>query len=311
MRRIVVSEYLQDRFLDRLGRNFEVVYEPDLYADRPQLLQVAAAAEAIIIRNRTTIDTEFLQSASAMRVVGRLGVGLDNIDMAACTAAGVAVIPAVGANAVAVAEYVLAAMLVLVRGVFGMTESMIAGAWPRQGHAFGRELMGSTLGLVGFGSIARHVAARSAAFHMAVLAHDPYLPESDPAWQMAKRVELDQLLAEADVVSIHTPLNEATVELIDSAALARMKPSAILINTSRGGIVDEAALADALRNGVIRGAAIDVFESEPLGPEPAARFRGLENLILTPHVAGNTHESVDRVAEVVTSAVLESLGPAV
>lgn len=308
MRRIVVSEYLQDQFLDRLGRNFEVVYEPDLYSDRLRLLQAAAEAEAIIIRNRTMIDTEFLRSGSAMRVVGRLGVGLDNIDMAACSAAGVTVIPAVGANAVAVAEYVMAAMLVLVRGVFGMTESMIAGEWPRQGHAFGGELMGSTLGLVGFGSIAHHVAARSAAFEMTVLAYDPYLAESDPAWQVTNRVGLDQLLAEADVVSIHTPLNEATAKLIDSAALARMKSSAILINTSRGGIVDEAALAHALRNGVIRGAAIDVFESEPLEPDPAARFRGLQNLILTPHVAGNTHESVDRVAEMITSAVLESLG---
>jgi (S)-sulfolactate dehydrogenase len=308
MRRIVVSEYLQDQFLDRIGRNFEVVYDPDLYGDRPHLLQTVADAEAIIIRNRTMIDTEFLRSASAMRVVGRLGVGLDNIDMVACSTAGVTVIPAIGANAVSVAEYVMAAMLVMSRGVFGMTESMIAGQWPRQGHAFGNELMGSTLGLIGFGSIGRNVAARSAAFGMTVLAYDPLLPEDDPAWQMAKRVGLDQLLAEADVISLHTPLNDTTRNLIDSAALDKMKSTAVLINTSRGGIVDETALADALRNGVISGAVLDVFESEPLGPEPAVRFNGVENLILTPHVAGNTNESVERIAEMITNAVMETLG---
>jgi len=309
MRRVVVSEYLPEQFLARLRSNFEVVYDPDLYAERPRLLREVAEAEAVMIRNRTRIDTELLESAKAMKVVGRLGVGLDNIDMDACSAAGVTVIPAVGGNAVSVAEYVMAAMLVLRRGVFTMTESMIAGQWPRQGHAFGNEVMGSTLGLVGLGSIGRNVATRVAALGMEVVAYDPYLDETDPGWRQAKRVSFDQLLADADVVSLHIPLNAATVNLIDAAALAKMKPSAVLINTSRGGTLDEAALADALRNRVIGGAAIDVFESEPLGPEPAARFSGLENLILTPHVAGNTYESVDRVADLITRAVLESLGP--
>ena len=309
MRRVVVSEYLPEQFLARLRSNCEVVYDPDLYAERPRLLREVAEAEAIMIRNRTRIDTELLASAKAMRVVGRLGVGLDNIDMDACSATGVTVIPAVGGNAVSVAEYVMAAMLVLRRGVFTMTESMIAGQWPRQGHAFGNEVMGSTLGLVGLGSIGRHVATRAAALGMEVVAYDPYLEETDPGWELAKRVHFDQLLANADVVSLHIPLNAATVNLIDAAALAKMRPSAVLINTSRGGTLDEAALAEALRNRAIAGAAIDVFESEPLGPAPAARFRGLENLILTPHVSGNTHESVDRVADMITRAVLESLGP--
>lgn len=307
MRRIVVSEYLQPQFLNRIGHGFEVDYDPDLYGDRRRLLQTVAGAEAIIIRNRTMIDIEFLRSTSSLRVVGRLGVGLDNIDMPACSSAGVTVIPAKGANAVSVAEYVMAAMLVLNRAVFGMTNSMVAGQWPRQGHALGNELMGSTVGLIGLGSIGREVATRSAAFGMEVLAFDPYLPEHDASWRGVRQAVLDELLAEADVVSLHTPLSNKTRNLVDSAALDKMKRTAILINTSRGGIVDEVALADALRNGVIRGAVLDVFESEPLGPEPAARFSGVENLILTPHVAGNTNESVDRVAEMVTTAVLETL----
>lgn len=307
VRRVVVSEYLQQEFLDRIGLDFEVVYDPDMYRDRPRLLDIAAAAEAIVIRNRTVIDTEFLQSTQSMKVVGRLGVGLDNIDMVACASAGVTVIPATGGNAASVAEYVMAAMLVLVRGVFGMTDSMIAGQWPRQGHAFGNELSGSTLGLIGLGAIGRMVATRSAVFGMEVLAFDPYLPEHHTSWHGVKRTGLDELLAQADVISVHTPLNDATRKLIDAAALDKMKSTAVFINTSRGGIVDEDALADALRRGAIRGAALDVFESEPLGPDPAARFIGIENLILTPHVAGNTAESVERVADMVTTAVLAAL----
>lgn len=308
MRRIVVSEYLQEQFLARLRDDFDVAYDPDLYADRPRLLERVADAEAIFIRNRTRIDPEFLAAAKKMKVVGRLGVGLDNIDMEACAGAGVLVVPAVGANAASVAEYVIGAMLVLTRGVFGMTPSMVAGQWPRQGHAFGRELMGKTLGLVGYGSVARHVATRAAAFEMRIVAYDPYLPDDDPAWQSAQRADLDELLARSDVVSLHTPFNTETRNLIDSSALGKMKRGSILINTSRGGIVDEVALATALRDGVIGGAALDVFAFEPLGPDPAATFAGLENLMLTPHVAGNTHESVDRVAEMITNAVLEVLG---
>jgi (S)-sulfolactate dehydrogenase len=307
MRRIVVSEFLQDEYLDLLRVGFDVEYDPDLYSDRPRLLDRIADAEAVFIRNRTRIDAEFVAAAKEMRVVGRLGVGLDNIDMDVCAGAGIAVIPAVGANAVSVAEYVMGAMLVLMRGVYGMTGSMVAGEWPRQGHAFGREAMGKVLGLVGFGAIARHVATRARGFDMRIVAYDPFLPATDPAWLTAEPMELDELLGAADVVSIHTPLNEQTRNLIDRATLGLMKPTAILINTSRGGIVDETALADALRGGVIAGAALDVFAAEPLGPDPASNFAGLNNVLLTPHVAGNTIESVDRVARMIVEAAIEKL----
>lgn len=307
MRKLVVSEYLQEEYLDLLRARFDVEYDPDLYADRPRLLQKVAGAHAIFIRNRTRVDDEFVAAAKGMKVVGRLGVGLDNIDMVACADAGLEVIPAVGANSVSVAEYVMGAMLVLMRGVYGMTESMVAGEWPRQGHAFGRETLGKTLGLVGCGSIARHVAARARGFEMRIVAYDPYLPEGDPAWLIAERMDLRELLGCADVISIHTPLNEQTRNLIDGAALDLMKQTAILINTSRGGTVDEVALAHALRTGVIGGAALDVFASEPLGPDPASNFAGLSNLLLTPHVAGNTVESVDRVGRMIVDAVIEAL----
>jgi (S)-sulfolactate dehydrogenase len=305
--KLVVSEFLQEPYLDLLRASHEVVFDPDMYSDRPRLLGEVGEAEAIFIRNRTRIDEELIAAAPGLRVVGRLGVGLDNIDMEACARAGIEVIPAVGANAVAVAEYVMGAMLVLTRGVFDMTASMVAGEWPRQGHAFGHELMGMTLGLIGFGAIAREVANRATAFGMRIVAFDPFVPESDPVWRAAARLSFEEVLAESDVVSLHAPLTDATRNLIGESALALMKPNAVLINTSRGGTLDETAVADALRRGVISGAAIDVFESEPLGPEPASTFADVPNLLLTPHVAGNTHEAVDRVARMIVSRVLEAI----
>jgi (S)-sulfolactate dehydrogenase len=305
--KLVVSEFLPDEFLELLRQEHEVVYDPDLYADRPRLLGQVTDVAAIFIRNRTRIDEELITAAGAMRVVGRLGVGLDNIDMDACASAGLRVIPAAGANAVSVAEYVIGAMLVLTRGVFGMTESMVAGEWPRQGHAFGHEVMGKVLGLVGFGAIAREVATRAASFAMRIVAHDPFIHETDPVWETATPLSLEELLRMADVVSLHIPLDAGTRNLINARSLDLMKPSAVLINTSRGGTVDEAAVADALRNGALAGAALDVFANEPLGPEPASTFAGVPNLVLTPHVAGNTHESVDRVARKIVTEVLEAL----
>ena len=307
MTKVVVSEYLPDVYLDLLRSRYDVVYDPDLHGDRARLLAELANAEAVFIRNRTRVDDELVGAAPVMCVVGRLGVGLDNIDLEVCDRAAVTVLPAVGANAVSVAEYVIGAMLVLVRGVYGMTPSMIAGEWPRQGHAFGRELSGKTLGLIGLGSIARQVATRAAGLGMTIVAHDPFLPHDDPVWSTVGRRDLANLLRDSDVISVHVPLNDETRNLIDGDVLERMKPTAILINTSRGGIVDEAALASALRHGEIGGAALDVFESEPLGPGPAATFAGLPNLILTPHVAGNTDESVDRVARMIVEAVIDAL----
>ena len=307
MSKILVSEYLPDEHLDLLRTLHDVVYDPDLCTDRSRLLDQMAGVEALFTRNRTRVDQELIAAAPDLRVIGRLGVGLDNIDMNGCEQAGVQVISAAGENAVSVAEYVIGAMLVVVRGVFGMTPSMIAGEWPRQGHAFGHELMGKTMGLVGYGSIARQVATRAAGLGMEVIAHDPFVPDDDAAWGPVRRVDLESLLATSDVISVHVPLSDETRNLIDAPALGRMKPTAVLINTSRGGIVDETALADALLDGKLGGAALDVFASEPLGPEPAAVFATVPNLLLTPHVAGNTRESVDRVARTIVEKVMTAL----
>lgn len=307
MTKVVISEFIPQAHLDHLRQSFVVVYDPDLYGDRHRLLRELSDAAAIFIRNRTRIDRDLLDAAPELRVVGRLGVGLDNIDLDECDGAGVTVIPAVGANAVSVAEYVIGAMLVLVRGVYHMTPAMVVGEWPRQGHAFGHELLGKTLGLVGLGSIARNVATRAAVFGMDIVASDPFLPDDDAAWGTVGKVDLETLLSTSDVVSLHVPLGDGTRNLIDAAALALMKPTAVLINTSRGGIVDETSLAAALRDGSIAGAALDVFSTEPLSPEPAATFADVPNLLLTPHLAGNTEEAVNRVASMIVDAVVQEL----
>jgi (S)-sulfolactate dehydrogenase len=291
----------------RLETATRVTYDPDLYRHRTALLEHAASADAIVVRNRTRIDRRLIAAAQRLQVVGRLGVGLDNIDMEACSEAGVVVIPATGANSVSVAEYVMGAMLTLTRGVFDMTAEVAAGRWPRRPRAFGHELMGQTLGLVGLGAIARQVATRAEAFGMRIIAFDPYVPEPDPIWSTVGRRSFPDLLAEADVVSIHTPLTDETRHLFDRNAFERMKQSAILINTARGGVVDEHALVAALRRRQIGAAAIDVFPSEPLEPDQAAKFADLDNLMLTPHVAGNTAESVDRVASLIVDGVCRQL----
>jgi (S)-sulfolactate dehydrogenase len=302
---IVVSEFMHEPALSGLAPR-PVLYDPTLVEDRPRLLAALRGARAVIVRNRTQVNAELLAAAPGLRVVGRLGVGLDNVDQEACRARGVAVRPATGANAASVAEYVLGAALALLRGVFHANGSMLAGDWPR-GALMGGELGGRALGLYGFGVIARETAARARALGMRVVAHDPHLAADDPAWSGVERLERGALLERADVLSLHVPLTPETRGLIDVEALALMKPGAALINTARGGVVDETALAAALKAGRLGGAALDVFETEPLTEAAARVFEGCPNLILTPHIAGVTRESDVRVSELTVANVAEAL----
>jgi (S)-sulfolactate dehydrogenase len=305
--RVVVSEFMDEAALGAFPAGVEVVYAPDLVEDREALIQAVAGADALIVRNRTQVDFALLEGAPKLRVVGRLGVGLDNIDMGACKARGVAVRPASGANTLSVAEYVIAAALVLLRGAYISNASMIAGDWPRAA-LIGGEASGRCMGILGFGGIARAVAARARALGMSIAAHDPFLPEGDPAWEGAERCTREGLFALADVLSLHVPLTDETRGMIGEEALAAMKPGAVLINTARGGIVDEPALASALKAGRLGGAALDVFTTEPLTAKAGAVFAGVPNLILTPHVAGVTREGNVRVSHVTVANVIEELG---
>jgi (S)-sulfolactate dehydrogenase len=308
---IVISEFMDEAALREGFSGFDVLYDPALVDHPDDLAAAVREARTLIVRNRTRVDRALLERAPALSCIGRLGVGLDNIDTAACEARGVAVYPATGANDVSVAEYVITAAMVLLRGAYAATSDVIAGAWPRS-RLMGREISGKRLGLVGFGSIARETAKRAAALDMAVTAHDPFVPPEHPAWSQpygrVVRLALDELLATADVVSLHVPLTPDTRNLIDTAALRRMKAGAVLINAARGDVVDEAAVASALREGRLGGAALDVFEEEPLSAERAKKiFAGCPNLVLTPHVAGVTQESNVRVSWVTVENVRRHL----
>jgi (S)-sulfolactate dehydrogenase len=290
-----------------LSSRFEVRYDKDL-VDRPrELAALIADADGLIVRNRTMVDAPLVASGPKLRVVGRLGVGLDNIDLHACAARGILVIPATGANAQAVAEYVIAAALLLLRRAYESTPDVADGRWPRAALSNGRELFGKTLGLVGFGGIGRLTGRLARALGMRAIGFDAHIPPSSPLWsdEATTPRSFAEVVAEADVVSLHVPLTEATRNLIDAARMATMKRDAILINTSRGGVVDETALADALRTRRLGGAALDVFEREPL---PAGSpLESCPNLLLTPHVAGVTRESNERVSKLIADKVAEAL----
>ena len=304
---IVISEFMDAAAVDRLRADFEVHHDATLVDDPQRLYAAARSAEALIVRNRTQVDAALLANAPRLRVVGRLGVGLDNIDAAACAARAIEVIPATGANAISVAEYVLTTAMLLLRGAYTSSAEVAAGYWPRPKLSQGREVCGKTLGLVGFGSIGRVTAQRAHAIGMRVIAYDALLAEADAAWREhdVVRKGLDQVVAEADIVSLHVPLDSQTRGLINVSRIALMKRGAIIINTSRGGIVDEVAVAAALRAGSLGGAALDVFEHEPLAANSA--LANLPNLILTPHIAGVTQESNVRVGALIAERVAASL----
>ncbi len=305
---IVITEFLDQAVVRELAETHDVRYQPDLVERRAELLAALGGSRAIIVRNRTWVNQELLDAAPRLRVVGRVGVGVERIDQDACAARGVAVCPATGANAITVAEYTLAALLLAWRGGFLASHRVIDGDWPRQ-QMIGFDLAGKTLGLIGFGNIGRAVARRARAFEMTVIASDPYVAPEEPAWAAlgVRPVTLDSVLRESDAVSLHAPLTEETRHIIDHAAIARMKPGALLINTSRGGTVDEAAMVEALRAGLLGGAVVDVFEREPLDTETGAAFAGVPNLILTPHIAGLTEESNHRVSAITVANVLRVL----
>ena len=306
MAEIVITEFMDEAAISSVLAGRDVVYNPKLVDQPEELARLVKDARAVIVRNRTQVRGALLDAASKLEVVGRLGVGLDNIDVEACKARGIAVYPATGANDVSVAEYVITAMLVLLRKAWFANSEVISGKWPRM-STIGREVQGKTLGLVGLGGIARETASRARALGMSVIAFDPLLPKEHAAWQLASSVSLEALIAHSDVISLHVPLTASTKRMIGPPQIAAMKRGRVIINAARGGVIDEAAVADALRSGQLGGAALDVFETEPLDATAGALFAGVPNLILTPHIAGVTEESNVRVSEVTARTVLSHL----
>lgn len=301
--RVLIADPLPDAGLAPLtGDEFELVRTHGLTGDA--LADALAGVDAVVVRSETRITADVLPTNGRLRVIGRAGVGVDNIDVDAATALGIAVMNAPAGNTISAAELTLALLLAAVRRVAEADRSMREGRWER-GRFKGIELSGKTLGLVGAGRIGSTVAQRAQAFGMSVIAFDPYLtPERAQALHI-EPVELDDLLARADVVTLHVPLTDATHGLIGAAQLARMKPGAIVVNAARGGVVDEIALASALTEGRLGAAALDVFEEEPLPADHP--LRSAPRLVMTPHLGASTAEAQHNVAIEIAESVRDAL----
>ncbi len=307
MTRLVICEFMDERAVARLAAVHDVLYDPALIDDAPRLLAEAANTDVLVVRNRTQVRGTLLAALTRCKVVGRLGVGLDNIDVPACEARGMKVIPATGANALSVAEYVITSSMLLLRGAFTSSADVSAGKWPRNALGNGRETAGKTLGIIGFGSIGQITAGLARGLGMRVMAFDAMLPANAPVFKAsgARVSSFQEVVADADVITLHVPLVETTRGLFDAGCIASMKAGAILINTSRGHIVDVLAVANALRLGHLGGAALDVFDSEPLAASDV--FKDCPNLLLTPHISGVSQESNERVSFMIADKVLEAL----
>jgi D-3-phosphoglycerate dehydrogenase len=275
----------------REDERFAVVRFKD--SSEPGFTEELGKASGLIVRSATKVDAAVLDRAPRLRVVGRAGVGVDNIDVAAASERGVAVMNAPGGNTVSAAELTMALLLAVARRVTEADRTMREGKWERS-RLRGVELRGKTLGVIGAGRIGWEVAERCRAFGMDVIVYDPYLPASRVEELRPHLVTLDRLIEGADVISLHVPLNAETKGLIDADALSRMKKGAFVLNASRGGVIDETALAQALGEGRIGGAGLDVYEIEPLSPD--SPLLTAPNLVLTPHLGASTKEAQVQVA---------------
>ena len=303
---VVISEHMHQSAVDSLSEDFDVLFDPDLVNRPSELKEALKDSRAILIRNKTEVRGELLQWAENLAVVGRLGVGLDNIDLDACAARNIQVFPATGANTDSVAELVIGAIFVLFRRAYHATDQVLSGGWPRLSLG-GREVQGSHLGIIGFGAIGRAVAERAIPLGLSVSAYDPYVAEKDPIWAdlSVTKSSMDDLLRQSDTVSLHVPLNDETRDMIDADAIAKMKSTAILINAARGGIANEKALAEALKDGKLAGAFLDVFDEEPV--QPGSVFEGVPNFLGAPHIGAMTDESNVRVSFLIADKVRKAL----
>jgi len=302
---ILISENIRGVAVDALSSRFEVEILPDLWKDPAELLKRVGDVRALIVRNQTQVNAEVFAAAKKLVVVGRAGVGLDNVDVAAATKAGVQIACTPDQNAISVAELAIGLMLSLTRMIPAANEDTKAGNWNRQRFQ-GTELYGKTLGIVGAGKIGFLTARRAQALGMKVLAYDPFVsPDSVLLADLnARLVGLDELLSQSDVVSCHLPSTPATQGIFNAARFGMMKPTATFINTSRGEVVNEADLLEVLRAKRIGGAALDVRAKEP--PQ-AGDLEKLDNLILTPHTAALTAEAQHRVTESICDDVARVL----
>lgn len=302
--RVLISDKLAQAGVDILTEEgFEVINKQP--SSKEELYELIKDADAIVVRSATKVTQDVIEKAQNLKVIGRAGVGIDNVDVDAASRRGIIVMNAPGGNTIATCEHTWALILALKRNVAQAHQSTVSGEWKRS-QFMGKEVYGKVLGVVGLGRIGREVSRRAAAFGMKVLVYDPFISEEIAAKIEAKLVSLEELLKESDIVTVHTPLTEETKHVISDKEFSLMKKGAKIINCARGGIIDEAALCRALKNEVIAGAAFDVYEQEPPGPDsPLWEFK--DRCVFTPHLGASTKEAQVNVAVEIAQCVSDVL----
>ena len=299
---VLIAEELSPATVGVLGSDFDIRHCDG--ANRDELLAaLKSGVDAVLIRSATKMDAEAISAATGLRVIARAGVGLDNVDIPAATAAKVLVINAPTSNIVSAAELAIALMMASARNISPAHASLRAGKWARSKFS-GTEMFEKTLGIVGFGKIGQLVAHRMKAFGMNVIAYDPYLNAEKVSTLGVKLVELDELLKNSDFITIHLPKTKETVNLIGEEALSKVKPTVHIINAARGGVLDEAALYKAITEGRVAGAGIDVYATEPCTDSP---LFSLDQVVATPHLGASTEEAQERAGIDVAHSVRKAL----
>lgn len=303
MYRILVSDRLGDTGIELLDQAEDVEFDVKLELSKEELISIIPGYEAIIVRSGTKVDADVLAAGSNLRVVGRAGIGVDNIDLQAATSKGIIVMNTPQANAVATAEQAMTLMLAISRHTAPAHASLLAGEW-RRSDFVGRQLYRKVLGIIGFGRIGRLFASRAKSFGMEILAYDPFVSEDVAKELGVALVDLDDLLEQSDYISLHTTITPQTKKIIDASAIHKMKDRVVIVNSARGALIDEEALADALRQGKVKAAAVDVYSQEPPKDNPLI---GLPNVLHTPHLGASTVEAQRNVATQIVEQVIDAL----
>ena len=304
MIKILITEFINQDSLDNLKKKFDVKYEEKLCENKLELEKIIKEYDGLIVRNKTQVNSDILKNASKLKFIGRLGVGLDNIDTEYCKNKDIHVQPATGMNADSVAEYVVSSSMSLIKKIPMFHSGTIKGEWPRT-TIKSTEINQKNLGIIGFGTIGKKVAEYSSKNGLKILAYDPYIKEINDKEIDAKLSGLNEIYEKSDIISIHLPLTDETKNMINKSSFSQMKNNPIIINTSRGGIINESDLINAYHENIISGFALDVFENEPIESEFYNKIKPGMNCILTPHISGVTTESNIRVSNFIVKKITD------
>ena len=304
MTKILITEFINQNSLENLNKKFDVNYDEKLCEDEKEIIKIIRDYDGLIVRNKTQVNSDILKNAFKLKFIGRLGVGLDNIDTEYCKNKNIHVQPATGMNADSVAEYVVSSSMSLIKKIPMFHNGTIKGEWPRT-TIKSTEIKQKNLGIIGFGTIGKKVAEYSSKNGLKILAYDPYVKEINNKEIDAKLSSLNEIYEKSDIISIHLPLTDETKNMINKSSFSQMKNKPIIINTSRGSIINESDLIEAYHKNIISGFALDVFENEPIESKFYHKIKPGMNCILTPHISGVTTESNIRVSDFIVKKITD------